>query len=38
MGHEAVIWSRHGTTFVVLARERKEEVAQVAAYIQRTVN
>jgi anti-sigma factor RsiW len=33
MGHEAVIWSQGGKTYVVLARESRDEVAQVAAYV-----
>lgn len=33
MGYEAVIWSQGGKTYVVLARESREEVAQVAAYV-----
>ncbi len=37
MGHEAIIWSRRGTTYVVLAREPGDEVARVAAYVRRVV-
>jgi anti-sigma factor RsiW len=37
MGHEAVIWSRGATTYVVLAREPGDEVARVAAYMRSVV-
>jgi anti-sigma factor RsiW len=37
MGQQAVIWSRCGTTYVVLAREPSEQVAQVAAYVRSVV-
>jgi anti-sigma factor RsiW len=33
IGHEAIVWSQGGTTYVVLAREPRVAVAQVAAYI-----
>ena len=38
IGHEAVVWSRRGMTYVVLARESRAEVARVASYIQNAVN
>jgi anti-sigma factor RsiW len=38
MGHEAIIWSHRGTTFVVLAREPREDIARAAAYIRSVVN
>ena len=37
MGHQAVIWSQRGATYVVLAREPGEQVAQVAAYVRSVV-
>ena len=38
MGHQAMIWSRGGSTFVVLAREPRDDVARVAAYIRNVVH
>jgi anti-sigma factor RsiW len=37
MGHEAVIWSRGGSTYVVLARERRDDLARVAAYVRSVI-
>ncbi len=38
VGHEAIIWSRAGTTYVVLSREPPSEVARVAAYVRSVVD
>ncbi len=32
-GHEAIMWSQRGNTYVVLARESRDELTPVAAYI-----
>jgi anti-sigma factor RsiW len=37
IGHEAIIWSHGGTTYVVVAREPRAEVARVAAYVKSVV-
>ncbi len=38
LGHRAIIWSRHGNTFVVLAREPRDDIDQVAAYVRSVVH
>lgn len=38
IGHQAVIWSRRGTTFVVVAREPASNLDRVANYLQRALN
>jgi anti-sigma factor RsiW len=34
MGHEAIVWSQGGRTFVLIAREPQQEMARVAAIVQ----
>lgn len=34
LGHEAVIWSAGGRTFVLVSREPRDEVARMASYVQ----
>jgi len=34
MGHEAIVWSSGGRTFVVVAPEREADVAQVVSFVQ----
>ncbi len=38
MGHQAIIWSRRGNTYVVLANEPRDQLARVAAYIKSVVD
>ncbi len=38
IGHEAIMWSHAGTTYVVLPREPPSEVANVAAYVRSVVD
>jgi hypothetical protein len=38
IGHQAVIWSSNGTTFVVVAREPATDLNRVADYLQRALN
>jgi anti-sigma factor RsiW len=38
IGHQAVIWSRNGTTFVVVAREPAADLDRVSGYLQRALN
>jgi anti-sigma factor RsiW len=37
LGHEAVMWSQGGMTVVVMAREPREQLAHVAAYLKQAV-
>jgi hypothetical protein len=34
MGHEAIVWSQNGRTFVLVAREPEQEMSQAAAIMQ----
>jgi hypothetical protein len=34
MGHEAAVWSSGGRTFVLIAREPRDEVERMASFIQ----
>jgi len=34
MGHEAIVWSQNGRTFVMVAREPEQEMARIAAIMQ----
>jgi anti-sigma factor RsiW len=34
LGHEAIVWSQGGRTFVMVAREPKQDMARVAAIVQ----
>jgi anti-sigma factor RsiW len=33
IGHQAIVWSRHGMTYAVVARERREDLERIAAYM-----
>lgn len=37
IGHEAIVWSRGGMTYAVIAREDRTKLARVAAYMQTAV-
>ncbi len=37
IGHEAIVWSHGGTSYVVLAREPRRELVRVADYVRRVV-
>ena len=37
MGHQTMIWSRRGSTYVVLAQEPREQIERVAAYMRSVI-
>jgi anti-sigma factor RsiW len=34
LGHSAAVWCKHDRTFVLIARDRREEVARLASFVQ----